>query len=1277
MLCSRDAKFAVDCDTCRLSYCLVCLASGSKDPCVRCGHRPSKRMEQLVHLRLKSIYKAFKQSSRNSKYGGASGDGTGGEEDDDDDDDDDLDDDDDDDTDGGKSGDPQSLLQAAASAASKHSGGGRSNSSRHHHHHHHASSHHATSAKRPPTNTAGSTISRDQQAKEMVDKYMAEKEKADAAAAALLAELEEEEEAIKSKKNKKKRKKDRKQAKKDEEHPTSDPPTEQQKATSPSRQKSLQFQQEDRMYQQLSEQQDEKEDDSDIEIIDIAKPSFANKKDGGLNGKKKKKNRAQSNKITDAEADNKIMDVNDGLSNKSDAGSDAVAVMDLERHEEPAVDPIEQELCQCVAEADVEGIEQILLTLKGVPGRAPLRKNAKKALKKLKAEQEAIIEEAAAAEEAKRLEEEEGKKKAAAERAFKEKQQTRSTSGGGTAATQSETISSTGASNRHHPPPPLPPNELYRLVSVTHGKPVNTTSAAAQRGTKGQQGSATPMTRSESVLHIAYNVVGWVIGKGGQRIRDLMEESGARVWIDQEHLSEKDPRIVYVSGGRKQVEAAVKLLKELVGKAPVPGGGAGEMVATPGPGAAPAPVLQLSEKVNIILNRSESRSAARRPDSEVNALAEAAGNAGRVVDPLPLNSSIEITPKPMTVENVPSHVPLKVDGKVQEHEMTCEACFVPLLIGRRGWTIKHIQDSSGARVDIDQTVTPRKVRISGNAENVQTAIRMVRDVLSYPHAQLQGAAESLEDLEHPSRNLNGDVEGHATLGAMDHPIAAAVHRPFESTTATMSNTTTVGASNQMPAPPVQSSPVLMTRTAEDRVHSPPPSSHINIGDAKSTISASSSLSSTPEPSMASTAKGHYGGVGAPGPLLPHDYVGNFQQQQQLQPAPPPKQQQQKHPGMTSANPFGQQNSLHQMNLNSLADAHVGPSGSALAAQQHVSPPLFPGRISGSGMPPVSPRHDMQAGIPRGFPHPHHRQQHHEMQQGIILGQAAIHEQQQHQAHVRSMNGVGSIPSQGLHYQPRPDSHGMYHQSAMQYPAGMPSHQQASIHLHQQSAFHPSDHKQMHPHAAPERSMGNNRMHPGAEMGVASAADHRGKPGGYGPPGMWSEQGASLVLGADGTGSRQVRRTDALRHDQHGSQPRHQGSELRMNAGAAPLGGLGLGLSAAGRASGDFPNAGGQAHNSSGRDDSLMVDSLFGPSDVSNEEKNLLTSFQGLSFGGDGLGSDMWSKDLSEPWEGEAKGSSALFAAIQPNLGSSSNDEQHPSKSRFLWGATGEPRGQSS
>ena len=62
----------------------------------------------------------------------------------------------------------------------------------------------------------------------------------------------------------------------------------------------------------------------------------------------------------------------------------------------------------------------------------------------------------------------------------------------------------------------------------------------------------------------------------------------------------------------------------------------------------------------------------------------------------------------------------------------CEPRFVPFLISRRGWTIKHIQDASGARVDIDQTVTPRLIKISVNASDVQIALRMIKDVFQLP-----------------------------------------------------------------------------------------------------------------------------------------------------------------------------------------------------------------------------------------------------------------------------------------------------------------------------------------------------------------------------------------------------------------------------------------------------------------------------------------------------------------------------------------------------------------
>jgi hypothetical protein len=144
----------------------------------------------------------------------------------------------------------------------------------------------------------------------------------------------------------------------------------------------------------------------------------------------------------------------------------------------------------------------------------------------------------------------------------------------------------------------------------------------------------------------------------------------------------------------------------------------------------------------------------------------------------------------------------KADWAVQE--VTCEARFVPLLIGRRGWTIKHIQDTSGARVDIDQSVTPRRIKISGKKDCVASAVGMVKDVLSYPHAQL----ESSEDIP-----------------AFDEEA--------------------------------------------DGTHSPPPSSLIMTGDIKSTVSASSSLSSTPEPSMASSGKGSsYKHPGPAGAMIP-------------------------------------------------------------------------------------------------------------------------------------------------------------------------------------------------------------------------------------------------------------------------------------------------------------------------------------------------------------------------------------------------------------------------
>jgi predicted nucleic acid-binding Zn-ribbon protein len=621
VLCARDAKFAVECDTCKLSYCLVCLASGQKEPCIRCGHRPSKRMEQLVHLRLKSIYKAFQQSARTS--------------------------------------DKHIHLKRAALAAQK----------------------------KPPQGPK-------------IDPAI-QQAQADAAAASLLKELEEEEEAEAKKQNAKKKKKRKKKKGGDGEdimegtktdthldeedldensvvsveelasplkeaprnHPrnsksdstkhrnpsiekrglisaTHQNPSIEKRGSAPSKQNKHSI--ENRLSGPAAHQSPSKEQ----RVSGLATPhnQFIDKKGPGAS--------THQNPCLEKRGSRVNMDIR-SQQRVEDCPKIEPRVRTpppLDRFEPESQTPplppepqlslleeLEENLLSLVTARDIAGIENLLEEWKGVPGRAVLRKNAKKARKKLMEEEE----------------------------------------------------------EKDHP--------LLKVVSST-----------------------SKSKAFEVVLEMAPIVVGWVIGKGGVKIRDLMEDSGAKVWIDQESMLIHEPRIVYVSGPKNCVEVAVSMIQNMVKDAPKDG-----------------------------------------------------------VE-LPNDEEVLVEPQLFTKESLKREDSGK--GDWAEHKMTCEAGFVPLLIGKRGWTIKHIQDSSGAKVDIDQNVTPRVVTITGRPESVQTAIRLVRDVLSYPQGQLQRKEDEEDILE---------VDFH------------------------------------------------------NGAHSPPPSSLIMM----STISASSSLSSTPEPSMASSKQG--------------------------------------------------------------------------------------------------------------------------------------------------------------------------------------------------------------------------------------------------------------------------------------------------------------------------------------------------------------------------------------------------------------------------------------
>jgi len=964
-------------------------------------------MEQLVHLRLKSIYKAFKQnSSATAKSSNTR------ERQNDDPDEDNLAD------------DPESLLQAAATAAKnspaakkRHTGvHGTPHSSNHHHH------------KRPSTaDSVGSSSTQDQ-----VNRYKEEKEKADAAAAALLAELEEEEEAVTKKKSKKKKKKARQQAKKDEE---------------------------------------DKEKD-DWKAVTAA-ASVGSEKNG-----------------TDDD-----FSLSDRSMEDAKPAAKSRQKPEVEQDAKPEEDSLEKEFVSLVETEDEEGLESLLASIKGVPGRAVLRKNAKKALKRLRLancppEEE---EEDELASHSEHME---------TEAADEMKKTSRS-------GVRAETPTGTNFADT---------NGLLTIVSHSHNKP------SAQNTTGSNHGNV--RLRSECVMHMAPMIVGWVIGKGGVRIRDLMEESGARVWIDQDSMGPHDPRTVYVSGSRKSVETAVELIQDLVSKAPY----------------SPQVSRQTTPVIDSSTGKGASKAAPKLPDNV---------DSGK--------TGVALKPKSGAMgERTTS----RGGGDARSrHVLTCEPRFVPLLIGRRGWTIKNIQDSTGAKVDIDQSVNPRKITVSGPEENVERAIRMVRDVLSYPHAQLQGTA--------------AEEAAAAETAAREKAEAAAAQPAPAPTPPTLPKK--IAEPQQKPP----SSPADANRRANS-----PPSSLIMTGDAKSTISASSSLSSTPEPSMTSVKL--TAGV----------------QQQHIPPGPIMSPQQPSRDILSGGGgdgaplqPFGQQ--AHQQSP--LGGQPIFPTGTNLrpSGDQYFAQP---GSLDNNQM--GTPLQQMSPIVPRTT---------------FTSGTAS--------------SGFGSMAN---------------------------PHPQSSVPLQQEGAFHQSGFPRARsgPSDFHQSSMLNNFDNVNGDRSSSGSA-----------PALWERQQGSDGFRLDAA-------VDFLEHSNHRptAMPPTPASGSGMND-VIGLGGsqnppIGLPPRSAG--------ASGPLISAQGRDDSQIVDSLFGPPQgTAGNESSLLAGLQGLSLGSEGMNSTgLWGSSSTSN-HGSLKGLPPIGGLAAPvaqensslftNTGLATDPK---SQSQFAWGESG-------
>jgi hypothetical protein len=302
-------------------------------------------------------------------------------------------------------------------------------------------------------------------------------------------------------------------------------------------------------------------------------------------------------------------------------------------------------------------------------------------------------------------------------------------------------------------------------------------------------------------------VVGWVIGKGGQRIRDMMEESGAKIWIDQESMGAKDARVVYVSGKRSAVDAAVRMVKDLIAKAPVAAssGAPAQPTAQPPAGVPQAPPVSVKATSPVIaplptpsipdaapsfaeaaahaVTTTTTVPVVKTPATAVAATANT--NAPSAKPPVAKKAStpgwpdanVSVPPQqpPKSEATAPKSAPSpapSVDDQSKNIaalmnaarqpsenvtlEIACDPQFVSLLLGRDGLAARSIQTESGASLHFNPHAEPGKIRILGKAENVAKAEQLIHGVLKYRNEQLKQEAQKA--------NI-GNMSGSAPLGA--------------------------------------------------------------------------------------------------------------------------------------------------------------------------------------------------------------------------------------------------------------------------------------------------------------------------------------------------------------------------------------------------------------------------------------------------------------------------------------------------------------------------------
>lgn len=246
-------------------------------------------------------------------------------------------------------------------------------------------------------------------------------------------------------------------------------------------------------------------------------------------------------------------------------------------------------------------------------------------------------------------------------------------------------------------------------------------------------------------------LVGKVIGKGGETIKDLQARSGAKIQVEQS-MPPGQPRKIMITGVQSAVDAAVVLVTEVLatGEAeraaraagtPLPNDNPGDILENIdcpktlvgriiGKGGETIKALQMRSgtRIQIDQNVQHGQPCKVQVTGSKAAVAVAVGMVkDLMVEGASGNSVMGASAGGPAWKNIDANAP----GNIQQI-VNCEKRLVGRIIGKGGETINYLQSTSGTRIQIDQNVpegTPCKVSIAGPPPAVAVASKMVHDCM--------------------------------------------------------------------------------------------------------------------------------------------------------------------------------------------------------------------------------------------------------------------------------------------------------------------------------------------------------------------------------------------------------------------------------------------------------------------------------------------------------------------------------------------------------------------